>query len=253
VIDVLVQGTMASSQISDALRYADTLHADAVVVGRGGGSIEDLWAFNEECVADALYAMKTPTVSAVGHEIDWVISDYVADMRAPTPSAAMQMLLPDQNELLQTIDELRMNAWGMITQRLERKREHLTALQEAFRHHGVEHRLILQKGVIDELRERLNRQMDQRLAQNQRELPPLKEQLTHTIESTLRQKQFVMTQLEQGLSANHPKHKNKRGFAQITREGKVIDLDALGVGDIFEAMNEKQVVRAEVVEIAIIE
>jgi len=247
VIDVLVQGSMASSQISDALRYADTLHADAVVVGRGGGSIEDLWAFNEEGVADALYAMKTPTVSAVGHEIDWVISDYVADMRAPTPSAAMQMLLPDYHELLQNIDEMGIRAYGMIAQRLERKREQLLSVQEAFRHHGVEHRLTLQKKLIDELRERLNRQITQRIEQSRRELTPLMERLSQSIESILRQKQFMMTQLEQGLSANHPKHKNKRGFAQITREGKVIDLDALGVGDTFEAMNDTRVVKAKVI------
>ena len=81
--------------IADALRFPMHLECDAVIVGRGGGSVEDLWAFNEEVVADALFAMNTPVVSAVGHEIDWVISDYVADLRAPTPSAAMQMILPD--------------------------------------------------------------------------------------------------------------------------------------------------------------
>ncbi len=252
VIDVLVQGSMASSQIASALRYADTLHADAVVVGRGGGSIEDLWAFNEEIVADALYGMKTPTVSAVGHEIDWVISDYVADLRAPTPSAAMQMILPDQHELLQNIDEMGSRAYGMILQRLERKHEQLLSLQEAFSHHGVEHRLHRQHEVIVELRERLHRQMDQRLNQNLRELLPLKERLTHTIEAIVAQKQFMITQLTQGLDANHPRHKNKSGFAQITREGKVVDLDALRVGDRFEAMNDKRSVQAQVVEIAIL-
>ena len=252
VIDVLVQGSMASSQIASALRYADTLHADAVVVGRGGGSIEDLWAFNEEIVADALYGMKTPTVSAVGHEIDWVISDYVADLRAPTPSAAMQMILPDHHELLQNIDEMESRAYGMILQRLERKHEQLLSLQESFSHHGVEHRLHRQHEVIVELRERLHRQMDQGLNQNLRELLPLKERLTHTIEAIVAQKQFMITQLTQGLDANHPHHKNKSGFAQITREGKVVDLDALRVGDTFEAMNDKWSVQAQVVEIAII-
>lgn len=252
VLDVLVQGSSASGQIADALRYADTLNGDAVVVGRGGGSIEDLWAFNEEIVADALFAMQTPVMSAVGHEIDWVISDYVADMRAPTPSAAMQMLLPDQNELFQSIDEIRYSAYGMITQRLERKREQLTTMQEAFKRHGVEHRLEVQRELVKELRERLNRQMAQRLEQSGREIIPLMERLTQSIDSTLRQKQFMINQLTEGFSANHPKNKNKSGFAQIARDGKVIDLDALSVGDRFDAMNDKRVVRAEVVEIAII-
>jgi exodeoxyribonuclease VII large subunit len=252
VLDVLVQGERAAGQIGSALRYADTLNADAVIVGRGGGSIEDLWAFNEEIVADAIFAMITPVMSAVGHEIDWVISDYVADMRAPTPSAAMQMLLPDQNELFQSIDDIRTRAFGMITQRLERKREQLVSLQEAFKRHGVEHRLEVQKELIKELKERLTRQMSQRLEQSKRELSPLMERLAQSIESTLRQKRFMMTQLIEGLNANHPKNKNKSGFAQIAREGKVIDLDTLKVGDRFDAMNDKRVVRAEVVEIAII-
>ncbi len=249
VLDVLVQGSSAAGQIADALRYADTLNADAVVVGRGGGSIEDLWPFNEEIVADAIFAMQTPVMSAVGHEIDWVISDYVSDMRAPTPSAAMQMLLPDQNELSQSIDEIRYSSYGMVAQRLERKREQLTAMQEAFKRHGVEHRLEVQQELIKELRERLNRQMSQRLEQSRREIIPLIERLNQSIESTLRQKQFLITQLIEGYSANHPKNKNKSGFAQIARNGKVIDLDALSVGDQFEAMNDHRIVRAEVVEI----
>lgn len=249
VLDVLVQGSSAAGQIGSALRYADTLNADAVVVGRGGGSIEDLWAFNEEAVADAIFAMQTPVVSAVGHEIDWVISDYVADMRAPTPSAAMQMLLPDRNELLQSIDEMRYGAYHAVAQRLDRKREQLLSLQEAFKRHGVEHRLQVQREAIRELQERLTRQMSQRLEQSKRELAPLRERLSQSIESTLRQKRFMMTQLNEGLNANHPKNKNKSGFAQIAREGKVIDLDALKIGDRFDAMNDRRIVRSEVVEI----
>lgn len=249
VLDVLVQGASAAGQIADALRHADTLGADAVVVGRGGGSIEDLWPFNEEGVADAIFAMQTPVVSAVGHEIDWVISDYVADLRAPTPSAAMQMMLPDRNELMQTIDEMRYSSRHVMTQRLERKREQLVMMQEAFKRHGVEQRLEVQKDVIKELKERLTRQMSQRLEQSKRELSPLMERLTQSIEATLRQKQFMMTQLIEGLNANHPKNKNKSGFAQIARDGKVIDLDVLVAGERFEAMNDRRIVRAEVLEV----
>ena len=249
VIDVLVQGSMAAGLIANGLRYADTLKADAIIVGRGGGSMEDLWPFNEEIVADALYALNTPVVSAVGHEIDWVISDYVADLRAPTPSAAMQMLLPDRNELIQSIDEMRYSAYGMIMQRLQRKKEQLVNMQESFKRHGVEHRLEVQSELVKEIKERLNRQMAQRLDQSNREIAPLMDRLTQTIESTLRQKQFMISQLTEGFNANHPKNKNKSGFAQIARDGKVIDLDALNVGDRFEAMNDKRVVRAEVVEI----
>ena len=89
IYDVLVQGESAAPAIVKALGLADAKGYDVIVMGRGGGSIEDLWAFNEEIVADAIFKAKTPIVSAVGHEIDWVISDFVADLRAPTPSAAV--------------------------------------------------------------------------------------------------------------------------------------------------------------------
>lgn len=252
VIDVLVQGTMAAGLIADGLRYADSLNVDAIIVGRGGGSIEDLWAFNEEVVADALYALKTPVVSAVGHEIDWVISDYVADMRAPTPSAAMQMLLPDQNELMQSIDEMRYGAYGMIMQRLERKREQLLSMQEAFKRHGVEYRLEVQSELVKELRERLNSQIAMNFQRSSRDLLPLRERLGEYAQSTLRRKSSMLAQLMEAFEAQHPKHKNKRGFAQVTRDGKVIDLDELFVGDAFEAMNDHRSVRSKVIEIILV-
>ncbi|MDP3266456.1 MAG: exodeoxyribonuclease VII large subunit [Sulfuricurvum sp.] len=249
VIDVLVQGTMAAGLIADGLRYADSFSADAIIVGRGGGSIEDLWPFNEEVVADALFTLKTPVVSAVGHEIDWVISDYVADMRAPTPSAAMQMLLPDRNELIQSIDEMRYGAYGMIMQRIERKREQLISMQEAFKRHGVEHRLEAQRLQINELRERLNSQIMMNLQKSSRELLPLKERMGEVTQSLVRQKSSILTQLMEAFESQHPKHKNKRGFAQIAKMGKVIDLDELCVGDEYEAMNDHRSVRSKVVEI----
>ncbi|MCI4406807.1 MAG: exodeoxyribonuclease VII large subunit [Sulfuricurvum sp.] len=249
VLDVLVQGERAAAQIADALRYADALNADAVVVGRGGGSIEDLWPFNEEIVADAIFSMKTPTMSAVGHEIDWVISDYVADMRAPTPSAAMQMLLPDQNELLQSIDEMQFRALGVIQQQLGRKREQLSAMVEAFKRNGIEYRLESQKEIVAELQKRFEMQIHQRLQRATSEIPTLKEAMERGITQRLREKESLIAQMKNSFESHHPKHKNKSGFAQIAREGKVIDLDTLAVGDRFEAMNDKKIVHAEVREI----
>ncbi|MDD4854262.1 MAG: exodeoxyribonuclease VII large subunit [Sulfuricurvum sp.] len=248
VIDVLVQGVSAATMIADGLRYADMLNVDAVIVGRGGGSVEDLWAFNEEVVADALFAMATPVISAVGHEIDWVISDYVADLRAPTPSAAMQMLLPDAAEMMQSIDEMRYGAYGMIMQRLERKREQLLSMQEAFKRNGVEHRLEVQRELVKELRERINTQIIRILEQKAGELSPLRERLVQAIENVVRQKQNIISQMMQAYESQHPKHKNKRGFAQITRDGKVIDLDELSIGDEYVAMNDKTAITSKVVK-----
>jgi exodeoxyribonuclease VII large subunit len=136
-----------------------------------------------------------------------------------------------------------------MVQKLERKREQLVMMQEAFKRHGVEQRLANQKEQLDDLKERFNRQILMIFEQKSRDIIPLKERLNQNIDSSIRQKKSLVSQMMQGYEAQHPKHKNKRGFAQITREGKVIDLDVLNVGDQFEAMNDKRVVRAEVVEI----
>lgn len=102
---VLVQGDGAAQQISDAIEYFNQNNlADVLIVGRGGGSIEDLWAFNEENVAYAIYNSIIPVISAVGHETDFTISDFVADLRAPTPSAAAELAVPDKAELLNNLN-----------------------------------------------------------------------------------------------------------------------------------------------------
>ncbi len=98
---VLVQGENAAAQLTDAVkRFTNTKIADVIIIGRGGGSIEDLWAFNDENLARAIFACDTPIISAVGHETDFTICDFVSDLRAPTPSAAAELAVPDSEELL---------------------------------------------------------------------------------------------------------------------------------------------------------
>ena len=142
VFPVSVQGDGAADQIAAAIHQADQLAKngklplDVLIVGRGGGSLEDLWAFNEEVVARALFAATVPTVSAVGHEIDFSIADLVADARAATPSAAAELISTDQNELLLHLDSLR-DALGRSLQRqFKRLNEQLTSLRKRVRHPG---------------------------------------------------------------------------------------------------------------------
>ena len=101
IVPTMVQGESAAQDIADLIRFIDeNLGVDTIIVGRGGGSLEDLWAFNTEIVARAVYACKTPIISAVGHETDFTISDFVSDMRAPTPSAAAELAVPDIKSLI---------------------------------------------------------------------------------------------------------------------------------------------------------
>ena len=129
LLPVRVQGTEAPGEIAAAIRYANHYQlADLLIVGRGGGSIEDLWAFNDERVAYAIYESRIPIISAVGHEPDVTISDYVADLRAATPSNAAELAVPDQTALLQSMDAAASSMAGALSRQLRSARQRLNVL-----------------------------------------------------------------------------------------------------------------------------
>ena len=126
---VRVQGVEAPREIAGAIRYANRhALADLLIVGRGGGSIEDLWAFNEEIVAQAIYDSEIPVITAVGHEPDVTISDYVADLRAATPSNAAELAVPDMESLLQTLDSAHASMVSALQRQLRSAKQHLSVL-----------------------------------------------------------------------------------------------------------------------------
>jgi len=129
LLPVRVQGAEAPGEIAAAIRYANHHNlCDLLIVGRGGGSMEDLWAFNEEIVAWAIYESRIPVISAVGHEPDVTISDFVADLRAATPSNAAELAVPDQEALLQNLDEKAASLAAALTRQLKSARQHLHVL-----------------------------------------------------------------------------------------------------------------------------
>ena len=132
LLPVRVQGAEAPREIAAAIRYANRYGlADLLIVGRGGGSIEDLWAFNDEIVAHAIYDSKIPVISAVGHEPDITIADYVADLRAATPSNAAELAVPDQEALRQTMDAMLTAMATALQRQLKAARQHLKVLSES--------------------------------------------------------------------------------------------------------------------------
>jgi exodeoxyribonuclease VII large subunit len=134
---VRVQGEGASSEIAEAIDYFNKwMKVDVIIVGRGGGSIEDLWAFNEEPVARAIYHSKIPIISAVGHETDYTIADFVADLRAPTPSAAAELVVRDKREIGNTLHYLEGRLESYILQTLQGYRTHLSHLRKIFKEPG---------------------------------------------------------------------------------------------------------------------
>jgi exodeoxyribonuclease VII large subunit len=166
LIPTAVQGREATAQIVRALQLADAQGFDALILARGGGSLEDLWCFNEEAVARAVAACVTPIVSAVGHETDVSIADFVADVRAPTPSAAAELLAPDSSELVQRLHNLQRRLVLQMQGRLARERLRLEGVSRRLRHPGE--RLRQQAQRLDDLDMRLRRAFNQQLI-NQRE------------------------------------------------------------------------------------
>ena len=125
----LVQGEDAKEDIVKQIKKADTYNLDTLIVGRGGGSIEDLWAFNEEIVARAIYECQTPVISAVGHEIDFTIADFVADLRAPTPTGAAEMAVPQLKDVENYLNQVNIRLNNSITNKIKRNREILNNLK----------------------------------------------------------------------------------------------------------------------------
>ena len=121
----LVQGELAKDDFVRLIEKADTYNLDTLIVGRGGGSIEDLWPFNEEIVARAIFACNTPVISAVGHEIDFTIADFVADLRAPTPTGAAEMAVPQLNDMVNYLNQVKIRLNNTITNKLKISRNKL--------------------------------------------------------------------------------------------------------------------------------
>ena len=153
---VRVQGEEAPAEIVSAIRYANYHDlADVLIVGRGGGSIEDLWAFNDERVAYAIYESRIPVISAVGHEPDVTISDYVADLRAATPSNAAELVVPDRDAILQQIDAYSVSMVTALRQKLKAARRHLDVLSASATLQSADMYVKHRRTALEQLEKRL--------------------------------------------------------------------------------------------------
>ncbi len=196
---VRVQGAEAPVEIAAAIHYANIHHlADLLIVGRGGGSIEDLWAFNEEIVAQAIYDSTIPVISAVGHEPDVTISDYVADLRAATPSNAAELAVPDQDSLRQALDSMTSTMSTLMLRRIKSARQHFDVLRASAPLQSPTRYLQLR-------REKLFATSNQLLAAQQRVL-------------SLNRQHFVATTAK--LDAMSPLKVLTRGYAMVQTDGQ---------------------------------
>lgn len=209
LVPSLVQGEDSKYDIVESIKYADSLDVDLIVVGRGGGSIEDLWAFNEEIVALAIYECEKPVISAVGHEIDFLISDFVADIRAATPSNAMEIALPDINEHRIYIDTLSSDMENRTKNTLLQKENELKNMFKLFEQNSIEAKFRFISQQINLIKHNYNNYLQQILHTNQNRLNILKS----------------------AIESKNPKNNIQNGYAQISLNNKIIDIEKLNPND----------------------
>lgn len=224
----LVQGEGAAASIVNGIHALEQLGVDVIIVGRGGGSIEDLWAFNEEIVARAIFECSIPVISAVGHETDTTIADYVADLRAPTPSAAAELAVYDWRELEQQFLTVRMELNRGISDKMDQTRQRLIQYERQLKLLTPQNRLNEKRQYVVDMEEKLGMYMKQKLLQKKHQL------------------ELYAGQLE-GMS---PVKKLSQGYSYVSDDaGKAInDVNMVKKGDdiTIHMLNGK--VRAEVTE-----
>lgn len=232
IIDTLVQGEGAKDSIARNIAYADKLGVDIIVLARGGGSSEDLWAFNEEIVADAIFQAKTPIVSAIGHESDFLISDLVADHRSPTPTGAMEFLLPDQSYWLYYLDEIRENLNQIFQKHLAQKTLSIQSLREQHQISNPIYKLQARQKECDQITQAIHLRFENLLAHKQNALKHSYKNLDliHPLASFIN----TLQSLKQAYELSNPTNKHKKGYAQITRNNQIVALSDLQDGDVFE-------------------
>ncbi len=166
----LVQGANAAPMIAGAIKTINDFDIDVLIVARGGGSIEDLWAFNEEIVARAIYDSRVPVISAVGHETDFTIADFVADVRAPTPSAAAELVAPDARELRASVRAGARQLAQLLRDQIGEARANLARQVYALERNSPRARIANDRQRVDELTRRIASHMQQRIALNRQAL-----------------------------------------------------------------------------------
>lgn len=166
----LVQGEEAADSIVRGIELLDQSHVDVIIVGRGGGSMEDLWAFNEEKVARAIFQCETPVISAVGHETDFTIADYVADLRAPTPSAAAELAVADMAAIQGQLRDMQQRLQNRMSERLSDRKKELEHLQEKLKYVSPQHQIQEKYQRLTDIEEELQMLLQQTMKERRHQL-----------------------------------------------------------------------------------
>ena len=245
VYPVRVQGRDASREITIAIRHLSRwqLH-DVVLICRGGGSLEDLWAFNEESVARAVAACSIPTISGIGHETDFTICDFVADVRAPTPSAAAEIVIRAKSEICTQVDHMTRRVRQVVESRVRNYRHELRHLSSSDRLGLLPRRIALRRERLNRSRVTLFRMLEARARSMRSRLASMNEPLLRFPGQVVRERARLKSTVAT-LSAVSPLSVLSRGYAiafSRTKRGKrkpIMDVNAVGVGELIEVQLKK--------------
>lgn len=212
----LVQGASAAPEIIKQIEKAQEFDLDVLIVGRGGGSIEDMWCFNDEQVARAIYACKIPVISAVGHEIDFTISDFVADLRAPTPTGAAEMAVPNISDFYQYFGQIELRLEQAIMTMITSKKDQLETLKKSYILTNPIAMYQVKEQRFDSLFEKIHLLMNSIIANEKNNCQILKQKLENNIQKVLENEQHRYLHALNKLEILNPLLTIKRGYS-ITR------------------------------------
>ncbi|MCD7033209.1 exodeoxyribonuclease VII large subunit [Metabacillus sp. GX 13764] len=271
LIPALVQGVQAGRSVASAIQQANNLNdLDVLIVGRGGGSIEELWAFNEEIVAEAIFQSRIPLISAVGHETDFTIADFVADLRAPTPTAAAELAVPHFAELAERISARETRLMRAIQEKVTHQKDRLQSLRKSYAFRYPKQLYEQKEQQLDLLTERLQKetlraadkkrerylQSKNRLKQvhpssqikrSRADFEQWQRKLQREMQITISQKQTGFSAVLAKLNALNPLAIMERGYSVVYKEEKLIKkLDQVEEGDRLKVMLQDGYVHAEV-------
>lgn len=246
----LVQGDDAASMIVKQIKKAEEFDIDVLIIARGGGSIEDLWPFNEESVARAIYQCQIPIISAVGHETDFTISDFVADLRAPTPTAAAELAVPNRTDLLNNIDTYRIRANKTMMNIIHEYKLILSKLKNSYVLKNPMNMYQIKSQHLDYLMDKLNHLILTIIEKKKVSLYVLRNNyLLNNPKMIYEMKFTVLDKLIEKIEVLNPLSTLKRGYSITYKEGKVVyDIEKIAIKDELAIKLKNGLVKTIVVE-----
>jgi exodeoxyribonuclease VII large subunit len=247
LIDTIVQGENSKYSIADNIQLAQDYDFDVIIVGRGGGSFEDLFGFSSLEVALAIHESSIPVVSAVGHESDFAISDFVADVRASTPSNAVELILPDQNEVMLYLDDLKNRLDYVIENKFSLLNTQISNLKELYNQNSIPIRFEKNQMQLSMIKKEFFNLYKNILSVKYEQSNSLLEKLDEVMQKSLKSKQQDLNNIRLMYDYNRPKESKDESFVQLVKDNKLTKLKNVSIDDIISLEDKNYKVDAKII------